>query len=117
VDAARNQRSVKFIRPACVLCGKARSQPPAESRRIVMGISIWQLLIILAIVLVIFGTKKLRDFGGDLGGAIKNFKTSMKDPNAKDEENPGEDGQKKVTAKPIEGKVTAKQTSRKKKKV
>ena len=44
-----------------------------------MGISIWQLLIILAIVLVIFGTKKLRDFGGDLGGAIKNFKTSMKD--------------------------------------
>ena len=44
-----------------------------------MGISIWQLLIILAIVLVIFGTKKLREFGGDLGGAIKNFKQSMRE--------------------------------------
>ena len=41
------------------------------------GISIWQLLIILAIVIVIFGTKKLRNLGGDLGGAIKNFKSAM----------------------------------------
>lgn len=44
------------------------------------GISIWQLLIILAIVVLIFGTKKLRGMGGDLGGAIKNFKTAMNDP-------------------------------------
>lgn len=43
------------------------------------GISIWQLLIVLAIVVVIFGTKKLRNVGGDLGGFIKNFKSSMKD--------------------------------------
>jgi sec-independent protein translocase protein TatA len=41
------------------------------------GISIWQLVIILAIVIVIFGTKKLRNLGGDLGGAIKNFKSAM----------------------------------------
>lgn len=81
-----------------------------------MGISIWQLLIILAIVLVIFGTKKLRDFGGDLGGAIKNFKTSMKEAGAKDGEKPAAGATKKIPAKPIEGKVTAKQTSRQKKK-
>jgi len=39
-----------------------------------MGISIWQLLIILAIVLVLFGAKRLRNVGSDLGGAIKGFK-------------------------------------------
>ena len=44
-----------------------------------MGISIWQLLIVLVIVLLLFGTKKLRNIGGDLGGAIRNFKSSMKD--------------------------------------
>jgi len=43
------------------------------------GISVWQLLIILAIVVLIFGTKKLRGMGGDLGGAIKNFKTAVND--------------------------------------
>ena len=43
------------------------------------GISIWQLLIILAIVVVIFGTKKLRNMGGDLGGAISGFKKAMKE--------------------------------------
>lgn len=43
------------------------------------GIGIWQLLIVLAIVLLIFGTKKLRNLGGDVGGAIKNFKGAMKD--------------------------------------
>ena len=43
------------------------------------GISIWQLLIILLIVVLLFGTKKLRNIGTDLGGAIKSFKKSMKD--------------------------------------
>ncbi|KPK50176.1 MAG: hypothetical protein AMS22_12525 [Thiotrichales bacterium SG8_50] len=43
------------------------------------GIGIWQLLIVLAIVLLIFGTKKLRNLGGDVGGAIKNFKGAMKE--------------------------------------
>ncbi len=41
------------------------------------GISIWQLLIILLIVVMIFGTKKLRNMGGDLGGAVKSFKKAM----------------------------------------
>ena len=41
------------------------------------GISIWQLLIVLAIVLLIFGTKRLKNLGGDVGGAIKNFKEAM----------------------------------------
>jgi sec-independent protein translocase protein TatA len=43
------------------------------------GISIWQLLIILVIVILLFGTKKMRSLGGDLGTAIKNFKDSMKE--------------------------------------
>ena len=47
------------------------------------GISIWQLLIILAIVVMIFGTKRLRNIGGDLGGAIKGFKDSMSEDEKK----------------------------------
>lgn len=38
------------------------------------GISIWQLLIVLAIIILIFGTKRLRNMGGDLGSAFKGFK-------------------------------------------
>ncbi|MDN3679585.1 Sec-independent protein translocase subunit TatA [Vibrio tapetis subsp. quintayensis] len=41
------------------------------------GISIWQLLIIAAIVILLFGTKKLRNIGGDLGSAVKGFKKAM----------------------------------------
>ncbi len=44
-----------------------------------MGISPWQLLIILLIILLIFGTKKLRNMGGDIGSAVKNFRKSVKD--------------------------------------
>lgn len=40
--------------------------------------SIWHWLIVLVIVLVIFGTKKLRNIGGDLGGAVKGFKDGVK---------------------------------------
>lgn len=43
------------------------------------GISIWSLLLIFAIVLLLFGTKKLKNIGSDLGGAIKNFKKSVND--------------------------------------
>ena len=46
------------------------------------GIGIWQLLIILLIVFMLFGTKKLRSLGSDLGGALKGFKTAMKDEDA-----------------------------------
>jgi len=47
-----------------------------------MGIGWVQLLIVLGIVILIFGTKKLRNLGGDVGGAIKNFKSAMKDGTA-----------------------------------
>jgi sec-independent protein translocase protein TatA len=43
------------------------------------GISIWQLLIIAVIVVLLFGTKKLRNLGGDLGSAIKGFKNAIGD--------------------------------------
>ncbi len=44
------------------------------------GISIWQLLIILVIIVLLFGTKRLRGIGTDLGSAIKGFRNSVKDP-------------------------------------
>lgn len=49
------------------------------------GISLWQLLIILVIVVLIFGTKKLTSMGSDLGGAVKGFRKAMGDAD-KDEE-------------------------------
>jgi sec-independent protein translocase protein TatA len=42
-------------------------------------LSVWHWLIVLAIVVLIFGTKKLRTLGGDLGAAIRNFKGAVKD--------------------------------------
>lgn len=47
-----------------------------------MGISVTQLLIVLAIVIVLFGTKRLRNIGSDIGGAIKGFRSAMKDGEA-----------------------------------
>jgi sec-independent protein translocase protein TatA len=49
------------------------------------GISMWQLLIVLLIVVVIFGTKKLSSMGGDLGGAVKGFRKAMSDAESADE--------------------------------
>jgi len=49
------------------------------------GISVWQLLIILVVVILIFGTKKLRTLGGDLGGAVKGFKKAMNEDEKKQE--------------------------------
>jgi sec-independent protein translocase protein TatA len=59
------------------------------------GISIWQLLIILAIVVMLFGTKRLRSLGGDLGEAIKGFRSSMssEDQATKDDESNSESAQ------------------------
>jgi sec-independent protein translocase protein TatA len=59
------------------------------------GISPWSLLIILVIILLLFGTKRLRNMGGDLGGAFKSFKQSMKD-GSDDEEKKKEQEQEKV---------------------
>jgi len=53
------------------------------------GIGIWQLLIVFAIVVMLFGTKKLRSLGGDLGSAIKGFKSAVNDDD-KEKEGEGE---------------------------
>lgn len=50
-----------------------------------MGIGVWELLLIFLIVLVIFGTKRLRNIGGDLGGAIRSFRSAMSESDAKSE--------------------------------
>lgn len=50
------------------------------------GISIWQLLIIAVIVILLFGTKKLRNLGGDLGSAVKGFKNAVTDENSEKKE-------------------------------
>jgi sec-independent protein translocase protein TatA len=44
-----------------------------------MGVGIWQLLILLAIVVLLFGTKRLRNLGDDLGSSIKNFRGAVRD--------------------------------------
>jgi len=69
-----------------------------------MGISIWQLLIVLAIVLVLFGAKRIRGLGGDLGGAIKGFRQAMKEEETRPESDKLDDKGGNV----IEGEVTAK---------
>ena len=46
------------------------------------GISIWQLVIVLGIIILLFGTKKLRNLGGDVGSAVKGFKKAMNDDSA-----------------------------------
>ena len=54
------------------------------------GIGLWQLLVILIIVLMIFGTKKLRNMGPDLGSAIKGFKKAVTEKNETSEGMPDE---------------------------
>jgi sec-independent protein translocase protein TatA len=67
-----------------------------------MGISVWQLLIILAIVLVLFGAKRLKNVGSDLGGAIKGFKQSMREG----EEDAGSQSLEDKEGNVIDGEVT-----------
>ncbi|VTU19968.1 Sec-independent protein translocase protein TatA [Variovorax sp. PBL-H6] len=52
------------------------------------SLSIWHWLIVLLVVVMIFGTKKLRNMGSDLGGAVKGFKDGMKDGSASETPNP-----------------------------
>lgn len=61
------------------------------------GISVWQLLIIAVIVVLLFGTKKLRNFGGDLGSAVKGFKKAMSDEDNKSLDNKTAETSQKVT--------------------
>lgn len=72
------------------------------------GIGVWQLLIILVIVLLLFGTKRLKNIGSDLGGALKGFKGAMNESEKEAEkEKLVEDGSESV----IEGEVTEKKVS------
>ena len=63
------------------------------------GLSIWHWLIVLLVVILIFGTKKLRNIGSDLGGAVKNFKDGMRDDEPKQAQQNGQ---------VIEGEVSSK---------
>ncbi|HEX9811890.1 MAG TPA: Sec-independent protein translocase subunit TatA [Burkholderiales bacterium] len=73
--------------------------------------SIWHWLVVLVIVLLIFGTKKLRNLGGDLGGAIRNFKSSMKEEEEKGKSEAAAEDAKKIEAsgRVIDAEVTAKE--------
>jgi sec-independent protein translocase protein TatA len=69
----------------------------------ISGISIWQLLIILVIILLLFGTKRLSNIGSDLGNAVKGFRKAM----GGDEEKPdAQKGEGAVEHKVIEGEAT-----------
>jgi len=64
------------------------------------SMSIWHWLIVLVVVLLIFGTKKLRNIGADLGGAVRGFKDGMKESEDKRDE-----GGQQLTGRTIEGEV------------
>ena len=80
------------------------------------GLSIWHWLIVLLVVVLIFGTKKLRNMGQDLGGAVKGFKEGMKsqddEPAPPGTDAPAKQSSAQLGGKTIEGEVT-KETSTK----
>ena len=73
------------------------------------GLSIWHWLIVLLVVVLIFGTKKLRNIGQDLGGAVKGFKEGMKNSDSEQPSQPEESAQ--ITGKTIEGEAKKEKTS------
>ena len=73
------------------------------------GIGHW--IILLVIVLVIFGTKKLRNIGADLGGAVRGFKDGMRESGADKTAEPGSPAPQ-VTGKTVDGEVKAKTESK-----
>lgn len=75
-----------------------------------MGISVTQLLIVLVIVIVLFGTKRLRNIGGDLGGAVKGFRSAMKEGEA--DNNLQEQDEDVIDADVIDVSATEKQSNK-----
>ena len=69
--------------------------------------SIWHWLIVLLIIILIFGTKKLRNIGQDLGGAVKGFKDGMREGTAEKSAEPPQ----QVTGQTIEGEIKEKSKS------
>ncbi|HYS51393.1 MAG TPA: Sec-independent protein translocase subunit TatA [Burkholderiales bacterium] len=66
--------------------------------------SIWHWLVVLLIVLLVFGTKKLRNIGTDLGGAVRGFKDGMKDSSV-DKSEGGSSPQSQLGGRTIEGEI------------
>jgi sec-independent protein translocase protein TatA len=73
------------------------------------SLSVWHWLIVLVIVMLIFGTKKLRNIGADLGGAVRGFKDGMREGGDKAAEGAGAP---QVTGKTVEGEVKGKTETR-----
>ncbi len=73
------------------------------------SLSIWHWLIVLLVVVLIFGTKKLKNIGQDLGGAVKGFKEGMKTEEDKPEETAE---QQQIPGKTIEGEVKRETSSK-----
>jgi sec-independent protein translocase protein TatA len=69
------------------------------------SLSIWHWLIVLVIVMLIFGTKKLRNIGADLGGAVRGFKDGMREGTDKPADS---SAAPQVTGKTVEGEVRGK---------
>ena len=71
-----------------------------------MGLSVTHLLVVLGIVIVVFGTKRLRNIGADLGGAIKGFRTAMNEGESEENKPASDKGDA------IEGEVTSKKSDK-----
>ncbi len=69
-----------------------------------MGISVTKLLIVLVIIIVVFGTKRLKNVGSDLGSAIKSFRSAIREEEEKDA------AKSDTEEKPIDGEVTSKKS-------
>jgi sec-independent protein translocase protein TatA len=74
------------------------------------GLSIWHWLIVLLVVVLIFGTKKLRNIGQDLGGAVKGFKEGMKGPEGSEQPPASGDNPQQISGQTIEGEVKKEKT-------
>lgn len=75
------------------------------------SLSIWHWLIVLLVVVMIFGTKKLKNMGSDLGGAVKGFKDGMKDGASEEPASPPQQVTGSVKADPSTIDVEARQKS------
>ena len=74
------------------------------------GLSIWHWLIVLLVVVLIFGTKKLRNIGQDLGGAVKGFKEGMKSPEGEQQPPAPGEGSQQIAGQTIEGEAKKEKT-------
>jgi sec-independent protein translocase protein TatA len=74
------------------------------------GLSIWHWLIVLLVVVLIFGTKKLRNIGQDLGGAVKGFKEGMKSGDAAETPPAAPGPSQQISGQTIEGEVKKEKT-------